>query len=54
MSHVKHMPSLPNYFENPDLLNNTLKAYQDRISGKLSGDKLIKHNKGVRQVIDGL
>lgn len=52
---VKEMPTLPEYLENNDLLNQTLRAYENRMSGKIDGDKLIRFNELTRKKItDGL
>jgi len=49
---VDQMPSLPDYFENPTLLDNTIKAYENKLAGKMDGDKLIRHNELVRKKTD--
>ena len=49
---VSEMPNLPEYLENPELLDNTIKAYQNRMSGKLDGDRLIRYNELTRKMIE--
>lgn len=52
MKRVEHMPSLPEYFENPTLLDNTIKAYENRLAGKMDSDKLIRHNELMRKKME--
>jgi hypothetical protein len=48
---VKEMPQLPDYLENNDLLNQTLKVYEDRIAGKIKSEDLIRFNELTRRKV---